>query len=131
MKNLHINPASRVFVCDDTPYRLQFFEQALRDVALLKLSNNAQEGLRVVREMAFDYYFLDYDLGGGSTTTDIALSLASLPKTRRRHVVIHSASCVGRQALKAILPSARIAEIGTFRIVLSRKNSRPAKGQRD
>jgi len=129
MKNLYINPASRVFVCDDTPYRLQFFEQALRNVALLKLSNNAQEGLRVVRETAFDYYFLDYDLGGGSTTTDIALSLASLPKTRRRHVVIHSASCVGRQALKAILPSARIAEIGTFQIVLSRKRKPEAAGK--
>jgi hypothetical protein len=76
------------------------------------LAATPDQAIRIIRQFEPTILFLDYDLGLGFSSEDVARFL--LESDYRGQVYIHSQNDFGRQVLKRILPTATIMPYGTF-----------------
>jgi CheY-like chemotaxis protein len=99
----------RVLCIEDTLHRqLRFLEQLGPAV---KIVSQAEDAIEALQDESFQWIFLDYDLGLGRTTEEVARYLVSVHFTG--FIVIHSTNPFGIAVLEKILREGGISNVET------------------
>ncbi len=102
----------KVLVVEDNPFRIKKFKSELRRCAV-DYTDNAHEGIFLVREKEYDLIFLDHDLGNrecvdsddSNTGFQVAKAIKGTPNESAL-IIIHSANPVGAKNMQQELPQA-------------------------
>ena len=114
----------RVLCIEDTLHRQLRFLQQLGPA--VKIVSRAEDAIEALRER-FDWIFLDYDLGLGRTSEEVARYLVSVQFTGS--IVIHSSNPFGVRVLEKIVREGGISNVETvpfdlLGLVRERSNSK-------
>ena len=102
----------KILVVEDNPYRIKKFKSELIGCAV-DYTDNAYDGIILVREKEYDLIFLDHDLGGrelvsskdSNTGFQVAKAIKDTPNESAL-IIIHSANPVGAKNMQQELPQA-------------------------
>jgi len=97
----------RILILEDSEERIARFKNALSgdDVTVC---GAVAAAIGELYDRAFDYIFLDYDLGDGNRNgAELALYLSENLHDGER-VIVHSMNPVGQEEILALLPSAQV-----------------------
>jgi len=97
----------RILILEDSEERIARFKNALSgdDVTVC---GAVAAAIGELYDRAFDYIFLDYDLGDGNRNgAELALYLSENLHDGEQ-VIIHSMNPIGQDEMKALLPFARV-----------------------
>lgn len=106
---IHISASATILFLDDSLHRLLWVRE---NVSGVKFVRRTDEAIAELERAAFDFVFLDYDLGLGQTSEDVARYLQQTGYSGT--VVIHSTNPFGQQVLSRILPQAIVEPFGTL-----------------
>jgi len=102
----------RILILDDELARHYEFKKRLIGHLLTHVST-AAEAITALKEIDFEWAFLDHDLGGrtmvasgAGTGWEVAKWIADNPDRKPKNVVIHSFNGPGRKNMMAALPDA-------------------------
>ncbi len=101
-----------ILVVEDNPTRIKKFKRELIG-SVVDYTDNAHEGIILVKERKYDLIFLDHDLGGRehvssndlNTGFQVAKAIKGTPNESTL-IVIHSANPVGAENIQKELPQA-------------------------
>ncbi len=96
----------RVFVLEDDSYRANFFLDKFCDYDVV-ITENAQAAINYLENEAFEYLFLDHDLGeGNGCGLDVAEYLFSNPNNDNNDasIVVHSWNVPAAMKMMSLLP---------------------------
>lgn len=97
----------RIFVLEDDSYRVNFFLDKFCDCDVI-VTENAQAAIDYLKNEAFDYLFLDHDLGKeNGCGLDVAEYLTDNPNNDNNFasIVIHSWNIPAAKRMLTLLPS--------------------------
>jgi len=101
----------KILILEDDRFRAQFFIERFGDKELT-ITENAWAAIDHLKKEAFDFIFLDNDLGmDNGEGQDLAKFLQDNPDNQNNHtnIIIHSWNTVAVREMKACLPLAIIA----------------------
>jgi len=117
LKEVNVNDS--ILILDDDEIRHTLFSKKYGSHFVLYHVYTAQEAIKLLQMMSFNYIFLDHDLGGqiyvqsgDGTGYEVALWLMNnkyIELNTNVQVFIHSYNPVGAQNMKNVLPNATLA----------------------
>jgi CheY-like chemotaxis protein len=114
MKTLEIPEGATILVVEDSVTRRHFFVSQHRAPDAF-LAYTPSQAISLLKSMAFDFVFLDFDLEGTHKTTEVAQWIAQ--NRYPASVVVHSTNPWGWTVLSRILPAATVQPFGSFEVM--------------
>jgi CheY-like chemotaxis protein len=114
VKVLTVPQDAAVLIVEDCPNRRRWFLSQLR-LSGAYLAHESAQAIDLIRRIEPDVVFLDFDLGLGRNSLDVAAYLRDSKYNGR--VIVHSQNDFGRLSLAQFLPQAEIYVFGTFMIL--------------